>query len=281
MSYTSTKMLKQDSKNDTMTYNETIIAIQDIIFEYIHSNSWEEYEGFTGELSEHIIEYNLKSKEELNSCVGNFNHSFYSFNRVSKTTFLSRFPFERVLRKLKKISSIEIKRISDGEESKSIGPLTFSDIFPEILKINLTEAKEIVRLLNIEERIIQDTLRDALRKKGAGNIVERKSDTSLEVADLEDFSLTVGGKSRSFTVVVKGYRSVKHKKISLEDISHQVVKAYHGTEPDHVIVVLAKDPVDTLVTHLKKYGQTIGKDHLVILVDPVDLARFLRSTGVI
>jgi hypothetical protein len=49
--------------------------------------------------------------------------------------------------------------------------------------------------LDIQERVIQNALRDSLREKKASNIVERKSDSSPEVADIEDFTLSASAKT--------------------------------------------------------------------------------------
>ena len=158
--------------------------------------------------------------------------------------------------------------------------LSFGDIFPEIRSVPLTEAETLLPKLDMQERRIQDALRSALRAKRATNMVRRKSDSALEVADLEDFTVEIGGRKLSFTCVVKGYNSVGSK-VRLEDIMHQIVKAFNGTFPDYILLVLAKEPVDAVVTNLVKYGESIGNRNLFIIADPIETARFLRNQGVI
>jgi len=159
--------------------------------------------------------------------------------------------------------------------------VTFEEIFPEVKQVDIETAKSLVRLLDIKERVIQDALRDALREKSATNIIERKSDSSLEVADLEDFALKIKKRSVSFSSVVKGYRSIgARKKITFEDIAHQIMKA-NDTLPDHILLVLAKPITDGVITNLVKYGIQCGNRDLVVIVDQVNLARFLRARSII
>ncbi len=112
-------------------------------------------------------------------------------------------------------------------------------------------------------------------------MVERKSDTSLEVADLEDFSLRIGARWRSFVSVIKGFDSLPKARVRWVDIIHQITKGYQGTQPDYVLLVLAKDTVDGLITQFVTYGESVGNRNLVILMDTVHLARFLRARTVI
>jgi len=164
----------------------------------------------------------------------------------------------------------------------SLGSLSFSELFPEIKGVDPAKAEEPAgKLETLEERKIQDALRSALRDKGATNMVQRKSDSSLEVCDLEDFVLKISGRDTSFTVVVKGYKSLKHPKVRLEDISHQIMKAFDGTFPDYILLVLAKPPVDGVITTLVRYGESVGNRDLVILVDSIDLTRFLSYYKII
>jgi hypothetical protein len=160
--------------------------------------------------------------------------------------------------------------------------LSFSELFPEIREVDNLKAETLLpKLESLDERKIQDALRDSLREKGATNMVQRKSDSSLEVCDLEDFILRISERDTSFTSVVKGYKSVKHSKIGLGDVAHQIMKAFNGTFPDYILLVLGKPPVDGVITNLARYGESVGNRHLVILVDPIDLARFLSYYKVI
>jgi len=79
---------------------------------------------------------------------------------------------------------------------------------------------------------------------------------------------------------MKGYRSIKDSKVSFKAITHQIMKA-NDTNPDNIFLILAKDPKDTVITHLVKYGKNCGNRNLVITVDPIKLAKFLRIMGVI
>ena len=180
-------------------------------------------------MSELILKNNGISEIDLNKKVENFRHPFFSFNDLSKKHFLGRFPVQKILRRLKNISKhespieIQIRTIIPKKSKKS--PISFSDIFPEINKLDIGYAQSLIPKLDIEERDVQNAIRDALREKGAINITPRSADTPLEIADIEHFSLKVNGQWSSFVCVVKGYRSVK-KKVTFENISHQIMKVY-------------------------------------------------------
>jgi hypothetical protein len=160
--------------------------------------------------------------------------------------------------------------------------LTFIDIFDETSNVEIREARSLLgKLEGLDERIIQNALRDSLREKNATNAVEREHDSSIEVADLEHFFMKIGEKWRSFAVVVKGFDSVSGKTVNWEKVAHQVLKAYNRTEPDYVLLVLAKNPADTVISESTKYGKSVGNIALVVLCDPLTLARFLRARNVI
>jgi len=160
--------------------------------------------------------------------------------------------------------------------------VTFPQIFPEIKKVSKEKAEQLLsKLETLPERKIQDAFRDALREKGANRITERKHDSSLEVADVEDFVLRIGQEQFSFAIIVKGYKSVRGSRVRYEDIAHQLMRAYQRTEPNHVILALAKYPADGVVSDLVRYGETIGNRDLVILVEPVDLTKFLHVKRII
>jgi len=275
---------KRSYKKSTKLKPDEIIAIQDIVLEYILSNRWRDYQRFARCLSETILRRRPGTEEALIQCIQKLRHSFYSFNGVSREEFLKRFPMEQVLRRLSDIPERQrvLEKVVIVTPSKPRSTrVTFRRIFPAIESVSVEEAKHMIGKLDMPERSIQDALRKALRERGATNITERKSDTALEIADLEDFSLEVGRQWYSFASVVKGYSSLKRNRVRWEDVSHQITKAYQGTNPDHVILVLAKDPVDGLITQLVNYGESVGNRNLIILVDPVDLARFLHSRQLI
>jgi len=159
--------------------------------------------------------------------------------------------------------------------------LTFIDVFDETSKVEIKEGRSLLgKLEGLDERIIQNALRDSLREKNATNAVEREHDSSIEVADLEHFFLKIVGRWRSFAVVVKGYDSVAGKTINWEKIAHQVLKAYNRTKPYYILLVLAKNPADTVISEATEYGKSIGNVGLVVLCDPVTLCRFLRARAV-
>ena len=264
---------------------EEIIAIQDIVLEYILSNHWKDYLNFARILSERILKARPTDESSLTKILKRFSHPFFSFNEISKNRFVDHFPSEAIIHRLKNMPTPttverEIVVVSPQQRKKKRSRVTFDQIFPEISQVDLKTAKSLISSLDISERIIQDSLRDALREKRATNMVERKSDSSLEVADLEDFTLNVKGRPLSFTAVVKGHRSIKKSKVSFEDIAHQIMKA-NDTNPDHILLILAKPPIDGIITRLVKYGEDCGNRNLVVLVDPVNLARFLRAKNII
>lgn len=262
-----------------------IIAIQDIILDCILSNDWKDYQGFARKLSERILKQKPKTEKNLVKSVESFQHPFYSIYNLSKARFLQSLPQKQILDRLNnmpeeettiKTKVIEIRRIKPSNK-----PITCSQVFPEIERISFEEGLKYVTKLNVPERLIQDTVRMALRERGATNMVERKSDTSLEVADLEDFSLKIDEKWHSCVSVIKGFDSLPRPRVRWVDIIHQITKGYQGTHPDHILLVLAKDTVDGLITQFVTYGESIGNRNLVILMDTVNLARFLRARNVI
>lgn len=168
------------------------------------------------------------------------------------------------------------------QEEISVAPLTFVDIFHETITVSISEGKKLVPLLEkLPERTIQDALLDSLREKNATNPHERRRDTPLEIADLEHFILPIKGRYSSFACVVKGYKSIPHKTVTWEDISHQTTKAYQGTFPNYLLIVLAKDPADGLITNLINYAESVRNPNLIVVCDPVNLARFLHARKVI
>jgi hypothetical protein len=186
-------------------------------------------------------------------------------NKTSPDILIEIFPLKEVLDLLSKY--------------RELGPLTFSDVFPETAKVSIDEGKKCVAsLANLAEEKIQETLVDSLREKNATNCRGRTKDTVLEVSDLEHFLVDVKGTPRTFAAVVKGYKSVgKRKSITWEQIAHQVLRAYNRTSPDHILLVLAMNPADSVTSELVQYSKSIGKQNLIVMCDPVELARFLKA----
>jgi len=258
-------MLKKNMMSD-----KNIIALQDEILEYIINHKWGDYENYGQNISKKILDSNPRNIDKLKDILEKYKTNFFEFNEIPKHIFLKYFPYETILKILSEIQYT----------NEELPALKLEDIFSEIKDVNYKEAEKLTNLLDIPERQIQDLLRISLREKGATNMVQRKSDTSLEIADLEDFTLKIKGKDYSFTSVVKGYRSLKKKTATLAELMHQVVKA-NITNPDYILLVLAKPPVDGVISYLTRYGKDIGNRNLIILVDPVELARFLRCKKVI
>lgn len=262
-----------------------IIAIQDLILECILSNDWKDYQGFARKLSERILRQKPKNGKDFLISVESFSHPFYRFNTLNKARFLQSLPQKQILDRLSDIPEekiiVETKIDKNRQIKPTKKPITCSQVFPEIEKCSFEEGVRLVTKLKLPERLIQNTVRIALRERGATNMVERKSDTSLEVADLEDFSLKISGKWYSFVSVIKGFDSLPKTRVRWVDIIHQITKGYQGTHPDYVLLVLAKDTVDGLITQLVTYGESVGNRNLVILMDTVNLGRFLRARNII
>jgi len=267
--------------------SEEIIAIQDIILEYILSSNWKDYRNFVRTLTEHLFDQKSTERKTLASQILKFSHPFYAFNKVTKEEFVCGFPMDAILHRFRHMpaNEIRIQKVSFFVESlkpKRRSRVSVDETFPEINAVDIPTGKLLAETsLNIYERVIQNALRDYLREKNATNITERKKDGSLEIADIEHFSLSVSGKDLSFSVVVKGYRSVGNKpNITFEDIAHQIVKA-NETHPDHILLVVAKPLADGVITKIVEYGKDCGNEKLVLIMDAVNLARFLRCRKII
>jgi len=190
--------------------------------------------------------------------------SFFKENGITTKQFVDNIPFEQILNVIEQKSEVE--------------PLTFNDVFEEVKNIDVDLGKSLVsKLKDVEERIIQDTIQDSLRELNATNQTERSHDSVLEVADREHFSLILDGDVKSFGLVVKGYKSIKTKTVTYQSIIHQITRVYNRTKPDYILVVLAKNPEDSLISELVEYGKSVGNEYLVVLCDPVNLARFLKA----
>jgi len=200
--------------------------------------------------------------------VRGFSSHFFILNHIEKEAFIQLLPVEDILEAI--------------QSDAPLRPLTFIDIFDETKKVGIDEAKRLVgELRTLDERTIQNAIRDSLREKNATNPTERRHESPLEVADHEHFSLRVKGVDTSFAGVVKGYKSVSGATITWEDIAHQVVKAFNRTKPEHVLVILAKNPADSVISEASEYGRSIGHPNLLILCDPINLVRFLKARATI
>jgi len=207
-------------------------------------------------------------KAQVVEIVRRFPTAFYSLNQVEREAFIRAFPTDEILEILK--------------TGATLGPLSFLDVFDETNHVSVGDGKRYTeKLTSLDERVIQDAIRDSIREKNASNPVEREHDSSIEVADHEHFSLKVKGVNMSFVGVVKGYKSVRSATIRWQDVAHQVVKAFNRTGPNHVLLVLAKNPADTVISESVAYGKTVGNPGLVVICDPVNLSRFLKARNII
>lgn len=261
-----------------------IIAVQDILLEYILSNDWKDHKDFVRVLSERILQSPPFNTEHLQNVLSTFVHPFFSFYGIPKKDFVQQFPIALLIHRLSNLPEtprIETKVVLLKQKQSKKSNVTLDDIFPELENVDIEIGKSLVLSLDIYERIIQNALRDSLREKKATHIFERKSDSSLEIADIEDFTLRIRKKEVSFSAVVKGFKSVgKKPTIVFEDIAHQIFKA-NDTHPDHILLIVAKPFADSVISNLVKYGEDCGNRNLVITMDSVDLARFLRFRNII
>lgn len=243
------------------------IAVANYIINLILSHGWTDHDNFSSELSDCIVKAEPQSEADLICIIKSFKSSFFSLNNIGVNNFIKIFPIHKILSLFNKYVQIE--------------PLTFIDIFPETKTVSVNEGKKSVEsLTGVPESKIQETLVDSLREKNASNCRVRIKDTVLEVADLEHFSLKVHGAWRTFTVVVKGYKSVTSKTITWKSIAHQITKAYR-TNPDHILVVLARNLADSVTSELVQYSKSVRNENLVITADPETLVRFLKAKNVI
>jgi len=243
-------------------------AILNRILNFVQRCGWIDYDDFSLKLAKEISSLRPRNPAELNEIISGFRTSFFALNKVSRKTFFDNFPASDVLETILKERVVE--------------PLIFHDVFKETTTVSVEEGKSLVGLLqHIEERTIQDALQDSLRDLNATNQTERKHDSVLEVSDREHPSLVINGITRSFSLVVKGYNSVSGKTVTLKDVMHQIIRAYNRTQPDYILLVLAKYPEDSLISEYVQYGKSINNEYLVILCDPVNLARFLRARKII
>ncbi len=243
------------------------IAVASRILNFILARGWTDYDDFSSTLARRILAQSPITAGGIIKEIEEFDSPFFSLNNIPKKVFVQRFPIDDIVKIL---------------EQTYGGPLTFIDIFPETEKVDIATGRRLIPRLDIEETLIQNAIRDSLRERNVTNPIDRGRDSALEVGDHEHFLLKVNGTHRSFAGVVKGYRSLGGSKTAnWEKIAHQVVKAYNRTNPDYVLLVLAKNPADSVLSELQRYSDSINKPNLIVLCDPLNLARFLAARGVI
>lgn len=244
------------------------VSILNRILNFVLSCGWRDYNDFSQELAHKIANLKPRNQEELRALLLAFKSPFFQLNHISKITFSERF--------------LELAILDILKREITLGPLTFIDIFKETGTISVEEGKTLVKLIaSLDERVIQDAIQDALRDLNATNQTERAHDSVLEVSDREHPTIIIEGVPISLSPVVKGYKSVAGKTVTLEDVMHQIIRAYNRTNPDYILLVLAKNPADSLISEYVQYGKSVGNEYLVVLCDPVNLARFLRARKII
>lgn len=237
------------------------IKVLNVVMNYVRNHDWKDYDNFSDNFSDAIIENFEKGNFDLDHILDKAKGHFLRANRISKVSFLAQ-SFKN-----------DILRAWHKAQKYSIPVCRFTDIFPELLTISYADAvSKLPVLKRIEERTIQDSLRDALREKGASPMPHRKTESPVEIADIEPFSMKVRGSEFTFTGVVKGFNSLK--KANPEKIMHQIIKAYLP-HPEYVLFVTAKDPVDFLLTLIRQYSKDVGNSNLVIVVTPIEVVQFL------
>jgi hypothetical protein len=248
--------------------NKLKIQLLNSILNYIYSRDWTNYDDFAQNLCDKLIE-GIKSNGNLDlaEAMEKVPSSFLGLNKVSKSDFI-----DGLGPKIDKVAS----------NLSAEGPiLGLADLIPEIDDVSEEEAASAVSKLNVDERILQDTLRKAFRSKGASPVPQRAKDSPLEIADIEFFSMRYRGNVITIAVVVKGFNSVTNTRLSWEDIAHQVVRAYVMGRPDYIVVASAKEPKDSVITYLRLYGMSVEKSNLIVFVPPIDLAKLMRHMQVL
>ena len=258
------KNLKMKIPMSLLAQSKMKIEVYNVVLNYIQNHNWINYDNFTNELLSQFQKGNF----DLDKILDNTKGSFLKLNNTTKYQFINDTFRNSILR-------------SWNKALEYYTPVfRFSDIFSEILILSDEKAEKLSsKIVDVPEQKIQTALREALREKNASPIARRGKDSALEVADLEHFEMKISGKDFSFSIVVKGYRSISGK-LNLESIMHQLHKAYR-THPDYIILISARDPVDGVVTEMNSYSRDVGNPNLIIFVPPLDLVKFLVWRNII
>lgn len=230
-----------------------------LVFKHIADHGLINYDNFTESFVDAIIDQFQTENFDLDHVLNKAKGSFLRLNRIEAEQFLS----ENLRR--------DIFKSWNQAQHYSVPPLSLQDLFPTIIAISDKQAQ--ATDLDIDESIIQNEFRHAFRELGGAPIARRGKDSALEVADIEHFRLKIKSLPYSFAVVVKGYNSIGPK-INTEAVMHQVTKAFR-TRPDYILLVSAKEPVDSFVSELVDYSKSVYNPNLIIFVPPLDLAKFL------
>jgi len=90
-------MSGQRSSSKRPSWFEDRVSVEGIILEYVIDSGWEDYDRFSRRLTERIFKKQPSTKEDLANLVRGFAHPFFSFNKVSRERFVSRFPSTQLL----------------------------------------------------------------------------------------------------------------------------------------------------------------------------------------
>jgi hypothetical protein len=85
-------MSGQKSSSKKRRLIEDVIAVEDIILEYVIDSGWKDYQKFARILTDKIVESQPSSREALARLVGGLVHPFFAFNQITKEQFINRFP---------------------------------------------------------------------------------------------------------------------------------------------------------------------------------------------
>jgi hypothetical protein len=241
------------------------------ILRFIEERGCRDYDNFASSLTDAFIQSRGKHENSFFREAKRLHTNFFQGNRITKIDFLHDLD-QRLLR----LRPTIVQRFPENPR------LSLEDIFPETKSLRLKIGAQEYKALDMEEQVVQEALRNALAEKGASPIPGERKDSGIEVADLEHFYMKVHGREYSFSAVVKGYRSVGKKttKISFKQISHQVLKA-NRTKPDYIILAVAKEFKNDVISEISTYSADVGKPHLVVYFLPRDLVRFLHWREVI
>jgi len=247
-----------------LSNSEARAQLQSDILNIFHSNDWKDTDDFSVKLTAKIMSEKATSKHDIRRSIDSIRTTFFRANAISK---------EKVLRTLFETLSESLPSYVYNASDR----LMVSDLFLEIRKISDEVAEGRLSSFQKDERTLQDNLRHVFRSKHA-SIPRRTHDSSKEVADLEKFVLNLNGRNLSFAVVVKGYKSIKKPKLTWEDLAHQITKARRAN-PDHILVMSAKEPVDELITSIEEYNEDISRPGCVIFIPPLDMTRIFVANG--
>jgi hypothetical protein len=229
-----------------------------------HNNDWNDIDDFSLKLTSRIMSDQATSKPQIGKSIDSIRTDFFRANTVSKED-LAQALFETLGDRL----PCYVYTASDR--------LMVKDLFPEITKIPEEVAEARLSDFQKDERTLQNNLRQVFRKKHV-SLAKRTHDSSKEVGDIEKFTMNLDGRKLTFTVVVKGYKSTKKSKLTWEDIAYQITKARRAN-PDHILIVSAKEPVDELVTNIEEYNEDISRQGCVIFIPPLDMTRIFVANG--